>query len=1089
MEIGAKSTLSFPIVGVGASAGGLEAFSALLHALPQTLDMAYVLVQHLDPTHESTLASLLAGVTSMPVHEIGEITLVEPNHVYVIRPNTELHIEHSNLMPRPYNEHRGSRNSIDTFFLALAKSLHHLAIGVILSGTASDGTRGLQAIKAQGGMTFAQDEHTSAFFGMPHSAILAGYVDWIGSPEGIAQELTRISTHPALPTLTTTNTTNVPIVDDEEHEFQQILQVLFEKTYVDFTNYKPTTLRRRIQRRMELQHSETLFEYLIVLRENTSEVDALFQDMLISVTEFFRTPAPLELLVQEVLPRLVATKSAHEPLRMWVPACSTGEEVYSLAITVQEFLSKHSLTHPLQIFGTDLNSRVISRARLGRYPLEALRAVSEERRTTFFVQQTNGSMHVSPLLRDCCVFAQHNLLSDPPFSRLDLISCQHLLIYLEPLVQQQVIRVFHYALLPHGMMLLGPAETIGISTDLFAPLGKKHTFYMKKNAGTRLPFVGFSHRRSAVLGTSGEEKHTMQHLYGKRSDVQQEADRLLLARYAPASVVIDAEMEILHVRGHTSPYLEAASGKASLNLFKMAREGLSLALRTALHTAKKSGSSVKKEGIQLSFNGQKREVTIEVIPLKAALEGSFLIVFEEAQSSPTLPDALAPLDELQTEGTQRRTKDRLHIQHLEDELVAYRTDMGSVLEELETANAERQATNEEILSSNEELQSLNEELETSKEEIQASNEELLTINQELRQRNEELNTARTYANAIVETVREPLVILDADLCVLQANHAFYTFFQETPEATEQHYLYDIGSQQWNIPRLRVFLDDVLTKNHVFQDFEVEHLFPSLGHKFLLLNGRRLAETMKGEPHILLAFEDITERQELERQKDAFLGVASHELRTPVTSLRAYAQLLNRRFNKAGDEQATTMFEHLESQVNRLTRLMNQLLDATQMQKGTLSLQVSVFDMNALVQEVVEDMQQTIHQHQIHIYSTISTQVSGDRERLGRVLTNLLSNAAKYSPNATIIVVRLGTDNDAVTLSVQDSGMGIPIEKQAFLFQRFYRANDVATVPGLGLGLYISAEIIKQHSGRMWVESIEGVGSTFFIRFPLLPQPV
>ena len=883
--------------------------------------------------------------------------------------------------------------------------------------------------------------------------------------------------------------TNVPAEYNEEQAFQQILQVLFEKTTVDFTAYKPTTLHRRIQRRMELQHHETLSKYLTVLREDTTEVEALFQDMLISVTEFFRTPAPLDLLVQEALPRLVATKSAYEPLRVWVPACSTGEEVYSLAITVQEFLSEHSLTHPLQIFGTDLNPRVIGHARLGRYPLAALQTVSEERLTKFFVPQANGSTQISQSLRDCCIFAQHNLLSDPPFSRLDLISCQHLLIYLEPIVQQQVIRIFHYALLPHGMMLLGPAETIGIGTDLFAPLGKTHTFYMKKNTGTRLPFVGFAHRQNAVLRTPGEEKQTMQHLYERRSgDIQQEADRLLLARYAPASVVIDAEMEILHVRGHTSPYLEAAPGKASLNLFKMAREGLGIALRTALHTAKKSGDPVKKEGIQLSFNGQIREVSVEVIPLRtAALEGSFLIVFEEAPLSATPPEILIPSDDLQTEGTQRKTKDRLRIQHLEDELVAFREDMGSVLEELETANEERQATNEEVLSSNEELQSLNEELETSKEEIQASNEELLTTNQELRQRNEDLNAARAYTDAIVETVREPLVILDADLCVIRANQAFYTFFQETQEATEQHYLYDIGNQQWNIPRLRVFLDDVLAKNHMFQDFEVEQFFPSLGHKILLLNGRRLAEKGKGEPHILLAFEDVTERQELERQKDAFLGIASHELKTPVTSLRAYAQLLNRQFSKAGDEQAMKMFGRMESQVNRLTRLMNQLLDATQMQKGTLSLQVTLFDMNALVQEVVEDVQQANRQHQIHVEGTVSTQVSGDRERLGRVLTNVLSNATKYSPDATSILVRLTADDDEVTLSVQDAGMGIPVEKQAFLFKRFYRANDAATVPGLGLGLYISAEIIKQHGGRMWVESSEGAGSTFFMRFPLRPQ--
>lgn len=1083
--------LSFPIVGIGASAGGLEAFTELLKNLPATTGMAYVLVQHLDATHASLLVELLARTTPMDVHEAREGMKVEANHIYIIAPNTDLLLRQSKLKVVPQTTTAGQHLSIDTFLSSLAENTRHQAIGVILSGTASDGTRGLQAIKERGGITLAQDALSAQYPAMPRSAIAAGCVDFIGSTERIAQELIRISRHLSL---SQTNRAEPEASDDgdaqDEHAFRQILHLLRRTTNVDFTAYKPTTLRRRIRRRMMLHQLTSFSTYLAYIHDHQTEVAVLHQDMLIGVTTFFRTPASYHALSREVFPRLLQTKTSQEQLRIWVPGCSTGEEVYSIAICVQEYLTQQDLSIPFHIFGTDLNGTAIAQARKGIYASGAVSGISPERLQSFF-RTVHAGYQISASLRDHCIFAQQNLLSDPPFSHLALLSCQNVLIYLDPEAQQKIMRLFHYALSPHGFLLLGPSETIGTASDLFAPSEYYRHLYRQKNTSGRLLFMGESRTMTKKEAhATPKEEQTMRDEEGIGAfNIQKETDRLLLARYAPASVVIDAQMEILQFRGQTSPYLEPASGKASFNLFKMAREGLGLELRLAISKARKSGQPVKKTGIQLQNQGGHREIRVEVIPLQAATtEHFYLILFEDLPTASNSPDTLVQADVHQTEKAGRGVKDR-RIRHLEQEVAATRQQMRSIVEEVEATNEELQSANEEILSSNEELRSLNEELETSQEEIQASNEELLIINQELQQSNAHLQTARDYTENIVKTLREPLLVLDADLYVQSVNPAFSEFFQVEPTQTVHHLLFEIGNHQWDIPALRTLLEQVLPEKQSFQDFEVDHFFPGIGHKILLLNARRIVGTPSRDPLILLAFEDVTERRELEWHKDAFLAIASHELKTPVTSLKAYAQLLRRQYTKASDEQAAHMLETMERQATKLAHLIGQLLDTSQLQQRTSPLQTRLFDVTELVQSIVQEVQQTTQKYQISLEGTIDEPFTGDPERISQVLTNVLSNAIKYSPQAGQIVVRLREDAGAVTLSVQDFGMGIPVDKQASLFERFYRVNDSAhtAIPGLGLGLYISAEIVKQHGGQMWVESREGKGATFFARFPSVRQ--
>lgn len=609
LPVGIRSgKLPFPIVGIGASAGGLEAFTEMLRFLPDATGMAYVFVQHLDPTHDSILPSLLAHATTMDVHEAQDAQVVEADHLYVIPPNSDMTLEQGMLKLLPRTATRGQHLSIDGFFRSLADDQKGQAIGVILSGTASDGTIGLQAIKAEGGITFAQEATSARYPGMPQSAIAAGCVDFILSPEEVASELARISRH--------LSTQQVPVAEpdqgthrqkqpEREQVFQKILRVLHHSMNVDFSVYKPTTMQRRILRRMLVQQIDSVADYLAYLQGHQAEVEALYQDLLINVTDFFRDPSTFHALAHDVFPRLVEARSPGEPIRVWVPGCSTGEEVYSLAICFLEFLAEQPRTFSIQIFGTDLNGAVIERARAGLYPPGATRNLSPERLQRFFLH-VNGNYQVSKPLRDLCVFAQHNIFQDAPFSRLDLLSCQNVLIYLGPGIQKKMMQTFHYALKPHGFLLLGPSETVGSSTDLFAPLGKKQNMYVKKIATARPSFVrGVRGVQSETQDSSvgGQKMH--QEELSRGFDVQKEADHLLLARYAPASVVIDTEMEILQFRGHTGPYLEPASGKASLNLLKMAREGLGLETPYSHSQSQKEWPLREKRGSADDLSGER----------------------------------------------------------------------------------------------------------------------------------------------------------------------------------------------------------------------------------------------------------------------------------------------------------------------------------------------------------------------------------------------------------------------------------------------------------------------------------------------------
>lgn len=961
----------FPIVGIGGSAGGLDAFLRLLQALPSDTDMAFVIVQHLDPHHTSHLPEILAKSTSMPVRNVEDGLAIEPNEVYVIPPNTTMVLEDGSLRLVPRDP--GLHLPVDAFFTSLARVQGSRAIGVILSGNASDGSQGVKAIKEECGLTFAQDEASAQHIGMPRNAIATGAIDYVLPPADIARELSHLSQHPYV--RPQSGQPQTEILPQGDGELSKIFKMLRNRTGVDFTHYKANTIRRRIGRRMIVKRAQTLHDYAQVLEKDPAETRELFRDFLISFTSFFRDPDAFEALAGLLRDVLEARKSS-EPFRVWVPGCASGEEVYSLAICLEELNEKLEIDTPLQLFGTDISDAALERARAGIYPDSITQDVSTERLHRFFTRVERG-FQISKSVRESCIFARQDLTSDPPFGHMDLIGCRNLLIYLDSSLQRRVLPIFHYSLNDTGLLFLGSAESIGEASELFSVVDKQNRIYTPRPASVRLTMKLTPHPSSA---SDAEGSSTPAVIPG--FDLQRKADLVLQSKYSPPAVVVDGEFQILHFRGQTGFYLEPTPGQASLNLLRMARDVLVKPLRRVIESASAQNVSVQEKGILVQHGGEKKEVALEVTPIPGPGPGEryFIVAFKEVPGQPEpssdsngAPAAAAPAEASALEASHR---------DLERQVLEFREQLRNANEDHEAHVEELRAANEEVRSANEELQSTNEELSTTKEELQSTNEELTTLNEELQTRNNEMNVAngdlsnllaavdvpflmldnelrlrrfseastkllkiqpfdvghpvagisgsvdisellplakgviatlhsqereiqdqtghwymvsirpyrtidnringvvvaffdihalkctlqaaeeaRDYAEGLIETVREPLIVLDSDLRVQRATSAFYEAFHVSQAETEGRFLYDLGNGQWNIPRLREILGEALFHNQSFQDLEVDHVFPHIGRRRMRLNGKRISPDGANKRSVLLAIEDVTERHE------------------------------------------------------------------------------------------------------------------------------------------------------------------------------------------------------------------------------------
>ena len=726
---------------VGASAGGLEAFSQVLEHLGDAPEVALVFIQHLSPQHASALAELLGPRTTLPVIQATDGVRIEANRVYVIPPNVHMEVSDGqlHLLPRPTD--RTQFTPIDFFFLSLARSANYQAIGVVLSGTASDGAVGIREIKEAGGMTIAQKPETAKHDGMPRSAIATGAVDLVLTPAEIGEHLSQVRRHPYL----TRSPESGEVVITDGH-LREVFATLRRTSSIDFKQYKSPTVKRRLLRRMALARVNEPEAYVRYLAEHSAEAKALSQDLLIHVTRFFRDPESFRALSDQVLAELVRER-VDDTIRIWIPGCATGEEAYSVAICLLETLGDRVTDRRVQIFATDASDSAIEMARGGTYPLSIGGDVSPERLKRFFTK-TDGGYRVVKMLRDMCIFARHDLTRDPPFSRLDLVVCRNVLIYLDLPLQKRLISVFHYALKPRGFLMLGPAETAG-PQGFFTLTDKKWRLF-RKVAGEAVSPIVFAAEPPATPRAIALTNRSAQ---ADGKPAQDEATRLILDRFAPPGVIVDGDLQIVQFRGHTGRYLEAAAGEPNLSVLKMARSGLLHPLRTAIQTARRRARAVRKGRVMVQRNGDWTEIALEVIPLTTVRGEHYLVLFDETR----VPrKAERPKSK---RGGRRDRADESRVSDLRRELAASREFLQSIIHELEAANEELQSANEEILSSNEELQSTNEELDTAKEELQSTNEELNTVNEELHSRNDELTRVNSDLTNLLGSVDIPIVII------------------------------------------------------------------------------------------------------------------------------------------------------------------------------------------------------------------------------------------------------------------------------------------------------------------------------------------
>jgi two-component system CheB/CheR fusion protein len=744
--------VDFNIVGVGGSAGGFEAFSQMLQGMPASPNIALIFVQHLAPHHGSALSTLLSSYTNLKVVEATEGARVIPNTVYVVPPNVQMELQdgHLHLGPRPTDITQ--HTPIDFFFRSLARTLRQNAIGVVLSGTASDGSLGVREIKTMGGITIAQDPATAKYDGMPRAAIATQAIDLVLAPKDIGAKLVQIAESPLLGVQQANpKPVEEPPTAVTEAQLERVFKRLMPACGIDFVHYKTPTIIRRLLRRMSLLRLPDVESYIAYLEQTPDEVVKLHDDLLIHVTRFFREPESFDLLAREVLPQLEIKSDT--PIRVWVAGCATGEEAYSLAIVLHEVLGDCLEDGRIQIFGTDVSETAVEYARHGFYPATVAADVSPERLRRFFVK-SDGGYRVTKALRDMCVFARQDLTRDPPFSRLDIICCRNVLIYMDTRLQKKLLSMFHYALKSSGVLLLGHAESIGYNSDLFTFMDKKHRMFRKKPGAT--PSEGSIGVPTAPSKHDDHLHRTLGATPNTRR-VLNDANRIVIDRFAPPSVLVDQNFHVVHFNGQTGLYLEPSPGEPSFHVLKLAREGLLHGLRTALQVARKTRRAARRQGLRVRSGSTWREIDIEVIPLSHENLMFYLVLFEPhaEKKGRQEPEPKHPKP--------KRGKLETRVSQLESELAATREYLQSTIQEIEAANEELQSANEEILSSNEELQSTNEELDTAKEELQSTNEELNTVNDELHGRNEELTRVNADLLNLLASVQIAIVIVSRDM--------------------------------------------------------------------------------------------------------------------------------------------------------------------------------------------------------------------------------------------------------------------------------------------------------------------------------------
>ena len=1195
----AKKNDRFLVVGLGASAGGLEAVSKLLEALPAKTGLAFVLIQHLHPSHQSILAELLARETAMKVAQAADGMRIEPDSVYVIPPHADLAVLDGVLRVSQPQERDGLHLPFDFFLHSLAEDYGARAVCVVLSGTGSDGSVGLKTVSEMGGLVIAQEPQEAAFDGMPRSAIATGAVNLILSTAQIPDALIRYARqHPHL------SAGRKAVTQDEVTDISlaAIIDLLRSRTSQDLSHYKKGTLVRRILRRMALADVKKVDDYINTLREDGHELELLASDLLIHVTNFFRDPAAFAALARTVIPQLARQHTGDQPIRVWVPGCSTGEEAYSVAMLFFEEFAVAKRSLKLQVFASDVSPEAIAHGRNGLYPGSIKADVSAERLARFFTREDQG-YRVTRNLRDSITFTVQDVLTDPPLSHLDFISCRNLLIYLQPAEQQKVLSLFHFALRESGFLFLGASETIGRLTDYFEPVPDALRTFRR---------VGPSGQRERALAPNVVERvrslwpRVAAHIEPKRPNLGDLVQQALLGIYAPAAVLVNRRYEGLYFFGPTDRYLHVAAGEPSRHLPAMLRAGLASKFRAAVRQASQDHAAATVRGAQVKRNGGSVAVSICARPLQYEGEELLLITFaDEPKQKPVV-----------TTGSPAETA---RVEQIEEELETTRKDLETTIRELESSNQELTALNEEAVSMNEEFQSTNEELETSREELQSLNEELTTANSQLqesleRERNtgndlknilnssviatvfldrdlnirfftpaasplfnliatdvgrpladlsirftgvdllsdagsvletrtpikreitskpgtwfvcgispyqtndnrsegvvinlvditdlksgeENLHLARVYTDyieAIINTIHEPLIVLDQELRVVSASQAFYHFFRCSPGETLGRSLPDTDAHHLDTPTLRTLLDRIKGAGNGVQNYEISIDLPPLGQRTLAVTAEEIQGAGIVGKRILISFNDVTDfknaaqqlgaaKQTAERAnlaKSRFLAAASHDLRQPLQTLSLLHGALKQR---VADQEALNLLARAERTSETMANMLSALLDINQLETGAIRPTLADFPVNELLVALSNEFAERAKSKGLRWRLVpCGCTVRSDRHLLEEMVRNLLSNAVRYT-DAGGILLGCRRRGDRIRIEVWDTGIGISEKEIPRIFEEYHQGAAVEERGGLGLGLAIVQRLGELLAHPVAVRSRRGKGSVFSIDVPL-----
>lgn len=1065
------------VVGIGASAGGLEACRKLLDAMPDTDGLAFVLVQHLDPNHPSMIAELLSSHTSLTVQEAHDGVRLERGHLYVIAPGTALSVVGGALHVSAPHQRHGARLPFDFLLHSLAEEYGSRSIAIVLSGTGADGSIGIKAIKAKGGIVLAQDPEEAGYDGMPRSAIATGCVDrtlLAGEiPEALLESAKTIHDDPAMMERLATDTEQTWLAD--------VIDVLKTNTRHDFTFYKPGTLLRRIERRRGLAGIEAgnTSAYLDLLRNDPAEREALAKDLLINVTSFFRDPKTFALLAETIIPEMVSKQAVDRPLRIWIAGCSSGEEAYSLAMLFREQITAAKSTIKLQLFASDVDADAVLSAQEGLYPNTIEDSVSAERLARFFKKE-GQNYRVLPDLRGLVVFTVQDLLADPPFSRLDMVSCRNVLIYLQAEAQKKILSLFHFALREGGTLLLGSSETVSHAEGRFAVVAKAQRIYRH---------IGGSHPADArFLGGAGEpiripSRSGQGHAVSRQSALADLCKRAVIETYAPAAVLINGTYECLYSLGKTEHYLHVAAGHPSHDILAMAPEGVRTKLRAAIHKATQNGVAVHLDGLRTRRGPQNFAFGIAVLPLQHEGETLFLISFIDAPKHDKTPIQKAPA----TDGPR--------VGELEEELDATRAELKDAIRDLEISSEEQRAINEEALSVNEEFQSTNEELLTSKEELQSLNEELTALNGQLQETLERQRTTSDDLQNVLYSTDVATVFLDRELKIRFFTPATKALFKIIPG--------DVGRPLEDLNSLAVDGSLPVDARTVLQTLApLERRIESRNGVWFvrrIMPYRAHDNSVEG---VVITFTDITEQKKAARAldnarkqadlanvaKSRFLAAASHDLRQPLQGLALLQGLLAKVVE--GDK-AKTLVARLSDTVDAMSGMLNTLLDINEIEAGTVHAEIVDFPIKDLLDRLRDEFAYHAQAQGLALRVVSSSLVvRSDPHLLEQMIRNLLSNALKYTKTGKVL---LGCKrrHGKLSLEIWDTGIGIPKHELNAIFDEYHQLDNAARQRSLGLGLGLS--IVKRLGGLLdhtvSVRSNHGKGSVFAIELALLRQIV